>query len=150
VTGTTMPRGDDEFWPDEHDSLPAPWWRMSDDIRLQVRIRSSELPNLLFTSDLSGSLNVHGPLYVNLAHLTVWDTYLLGERPTRTAYKALTGRFPGQFDTVHHTNHPGTVSLALRLHRLTDPVADAVVGQRHVTLTALGVDPTNPFLLRMP
>ncbi len=145
-----MPRGDDEFWPDEHDSLPAPWWRMSDDIRLQVRIRSSELPNLLFTSDLSGSLNVHGPLYVNLAHLTVWDTYLLGERPTRTAYKALTGRFPGQFDTVHHTNHPGTVSLALRLHRLTDPVADAVVGQRHVTLTALGVDPTNPFLLRMP
>jgi len=145
-----MPRGDDEFWPDEHDSLPAAWWRMPEDIRLQVRIRSSELPDLLLSGDLSGSLSGHGPLYVNLAHLTVWDTYLLGERPTRTAYLALTGQFPGQFDTVHHTHHPGTVSLALRLHRLTDPVADAVLGQRHVTLTALGVDPTNPLLLRMP
>ncbi len=102
MTGTTMPRGDDEFWPDEHDSLPAPWWRMSDDIRLQVRIRSSELPNLLFTSDLSGSLNVHGPLYVNLAHLTVWDTYLLGERPTRTAYKRR-----GRRSTPRHAHRAG-------------------------------------------
>jgi len=38
----------------------------------------------------------------------------------------------------------------LRLHRLTDPVAEAILAHRHTTLTALGLDPTSPFLLRMP
>jgi len=146
----TAPPGNDEYWPDEHHRMPAPWWRMPDDIRLQVRIRHSEIPDLLLSSDLYDSLSVHGPLYVNLAHLTRWDTYQHGGQPTRTAHRALTGQFPGQFDTIHHTNQPGTVSLALRLHRLTDTVADAIFAHRHTTLTALGLDPTSPFLLRMP
>jgi hypothetical protein len=150
MTAIAPPRGDDEYWPDEHDNMPPAWWRMPDDIRLRVRVRVSQIPDFLSTGDLDASLSVDGPLYIDLTHLTVWDTYQPGQRPTRTAYRALTGRFPDLFTTVHHAHHPGTVSLALRLHRRTDPVAAAILAQRHVTLSALGLDPTNPFLLAMP
>jgi hypothetical protein len=54
---------------------------MPDDLRLQVRIRHSQLPDLLLSRDLSGLLSVHGPPYVNLAHLTRWDTYQHGGHP---------------------------------------------------------------------
>lgn len=147
---TVPPTTDDEYWPDGHGSMPAAWWPMPDDIRLQVRTRYSDLPDLLLSGDLSDRLSVPGPLYVSLAHLTRWDTYQRVEQPTRTAYQALAGQFPGRFDTVHHTDRPGTVSLAMRLHRLTDRVAAAILAHRHATLAALGLDPTNPFLLRMP
>src|SRR5262245_13207711 len=102
---------------------------MPDDIRLQVRIRGSAHPDVVFTGDFYDSLSAFGPLYVNLAHLTRWDAYYPvhpGEAPTRTAYQALVGAFPNLFTTVHHTHQPGTVSLKLRLHRLSQPVAEAI------------------------
>jgi hypothetical protein len=122
---------------------------MPDDIRLQVRARCGEHPELAFAGEFTSSLSAYGPLYVDLAHLTLWDTYRHGDRPRRTAHLALTGQFPHLFTTVHHTN-PGTIYLTLRLHRLTDPVAEAVLAQREITLTALGIDPATPFLLPMP
>jgi hypothetical protein len=53
---------DDELWPDECVGLPAAWWLMPDDIRLQVRIRESALPDVVFTDDFYDSLSAFGPL----------------------------------------------------------------------------------------
>jgi hypothetical protein len=145
----TASRGDDEYWPDEQQHLPLPWRRMPDDIRLLVRIRCGEDPDLAFHTDFHASLSVYGPLYIDLAHLTLYDTYRPGDRPLRTTHLALIGQFPRLFTTVHHTS-PGAVYLALRLHRLTDPVADAILTQRAANLTALGIDPAAPLWLRMP
>ncbi len=147
---TAPPRPGDEYWPHEHQHLPAAWWRMPDDIRLRVRVDFSDLDGLMLSTDLDERLSVDGPLYLDLRHLTWWDTYQRGEHPTRAAYHTLTAGHPGLFSTVHHVHHPGTVFLALRMHRLTDPVAAAILTQRRATLTALGVDPAHPFLLRMP
>jgi hypothetical protein len=74
-----------------------------------------------------------------------------GTRPTTRPPTRPTGgpATPAAAAPVHHTS-PGVMYLALRLHRLTHPVADVILAQRDATLTALGVDPTNPFLLRMP
>jgi transposase len=141
-------RGDDEYWPDERQHLPLAWWRMPDDIRLRVRIRRGEDPDLAFHTDFFTSLSVYGPLYIDLAHLTLYDTYQPGDRPLRAAHLALTGQFPQLFTMVHHTS-PGVVYLTLRLHRFTDPIADAILTQRAATLTALGIDPAAPLWRRM-
>jgi len=149
MTARPPSRGDDEFWPDEHDHLPTAWWRMPDDIRLQVRVRVSDHPDVAFATDFDNSLSVYGPLYVNLAHLTLWNTHHRGQRPQPAAHQHLTRLLPGVF-TMVHAIHPGTVYLALRLHRLTDQVAEAVLTQRATVLTALGVAPDTALLLGLP
>ena len=123
---------DDDWTLDEGSILPQPWWRLPDHTRLTVRYAAtSDLPGhppTAYSSEFYGSLSVYGPRYVDLSAITAHDTAspLRHADPRRANFIQLITQFPGTFTTVINSSSSRTVWLALRLTRLSDPIADAL------------------------
>jgi hypothetical protein len=131
---------DDDYDPAEGDRMPSVWWRVADHIPLTVRYRTSHIPTLaplVFSSEFYGtSLSVHGPLYLDLKHFTRFNPTRVDRSAHRHAFHTLTTAFPDTFTTVLGGRE--AVWLALRLTRLTEPIADALLDVR---ARALALDP---------
>ncbi|MBF9134740.1 hypothetical protein I0C86_38290 [Plantactinospora sp. S1510] len=122
---------DDDYIPGEGDVMPAVWWRVADHFDLTKRLRSSEIPGhplIAFADEFTSTLRTAGPLYVDLARYTAWDTTSSRNPIERQISQALTDTFPGMFSIVIGAAGPD-VSLALRLTRLTDGIATALLEQ---------------------
>lgn len=131
---------DDDYTLDEGIETPQAWWRLGGRIPLTVREHTGRIPGLplfAYGPEFSGTvLSVYGPRYLDLAHFTTWNAYRPDQpSPYRAAFAALQTAHPDTFSTVigHQLLHmvrrdgPNTVWLALRLTRLTDPIADTLV-----------------------
>jgi hypothetical protein len=130
----------DDYTTEEGDVMPAAWWPVADHIPLTVRYRDSHipgLPHLAFADEFTASLTVHGPRYLDLSHFTRWNARQPVASPQRRAFHTLTTAFPDVFTTVIGAHGPDAVWLALRLTRLSDPVADALLAARVRTLAAI-------------
>lgn len=143
---------DDDYTLAEGDDMPAAWWRLGGRIPLTVRQHSSHIPGLpllAYGPQFSGGvLSVVGARYLDLSHFTSWDAYRSTETtsPRRTAFDALQHAHPDTFSTVIGRTGPAAVWLALRLTRLTDPIADTLLhvhGQTCPATEHLWYDPTN-------
>lgn len=122
---------DDDYIPGEGDVMPTVWWRVADHFDLTKRMRSSEIPGhplIAFADEFTPTLRMAGPLYVNLLPYTAWDTTSPQNGIQRQIFETLTGRFPGMFSIVVGAGGPD-VWLALRLTRLTDGIATALLEQ---------------------
>ncbi|WP_431895520.1 hypothetical protein [Micromonospora haikouensis] len=120
---------DDDYVPGEGDVMPALWWRLPHDVGLAKRWRSSEVPGhplIAFADEFTSTLRTAGPLYIDLHGYTAWDTTSSTDSVERQFFEALTGAFPGMFSVVVDAGSP-TVWLALRLTRLTNPIATAII-----------------------
>ncbi|WP_428962239.1 hypothetical protein [Micromonospora fluostatini] len=121
---------DDDYLPGEGDIMPAVWWRVADHVGLVIRWRGGEIPGhplIAFADEFTSTLTIDGPLYVNLRHWTAWDTTSPHHPRTRHTFQALTDTFPGMFSTVIATGGGREVWLVLRLTRLTDRIATALL-----------------------
>jgi hypothetical protein len=123
---------DDDYTLNEGDHMPDSWWRLADVVPLNVRHRTSQVPGLpllAFSAEFYGrSLSVYGPRYLDLSEFTRWEPHE-NATPQRRAFDALTDAFPDRFSTVVDGLGGRAVWLALRLTRLTEPIADALLDQ---------------------
>lgn len=122
---------DDDYLPGEGDVMPTIWWRLGDHFGLVKRLRSSAIPGhplIAFANEFTSTLGVAGPLYIDLRPYTAWDTTSPENPVERQIFQALANTFPGMFSTVVGAGGPD-VWLALRLTRLTDRIATALLDQ---------------------
>lgn len=89
---------------------------------------------------------MYGPRYLDLSHFTHWDAYRPADTHAyRSTFDALQQAHPDTFSTVIGRDGPGLIWLALRLTKLTDPIADTLLrlhDQTCPTTDHLWYDPT--------
>ena len=122
---------DDDYVPGEGDVMPPLWWCVVDHFDLAKRFRSSQIPGhplIAFADEFTSTLSTAGPLYVDLRRYTAWDTTSPENTIQRQIFQTLTDTFPGMFSIVVGAGGPD-VWLALRLTRLTDGIATALLEQ---------------------
>ncbi|PZG13450.1 hypothetical protein C1I95_23645 [Micromonospora craterilacus] len=121
---------DDDWAPGEGDVMPMLWWALPDQFALVTRARCSAIPGhpLIAFADEFTSTPVAGPLYVDLRTYTACDTTSTDTTIERRIFQALTDAFPDTFSVVVGRGGQ-TMWLALRLTRLTVPIAAALLEQ---------------------
>jgi hypothetical protein len=120
---------DDDYTLDEGDIMPAAYWRLSEHLTVMVRYRSSRIttaPLLAFADEFVRASPVYGARYLSLYRYTCHNAYLSEWSTARSAFTSLVAAHPDTFTTVIGAGGPELVWLALRLTRLTDPVADTL------------------------
>jgi hypothetical protein len=122
---------DDDYTLDEGDEMPDVYWRVSSLLPLVIRTSSSRIataPLVAFANEFYRLTDVFGARYLDLWDYTWHNAYLAEHSPNRVRFDTLVTAHPDTFSTVIGGNGPRAVWLALRLTRLTDAVADTILG----------------------